>query len=349
MTSAARLGSIKLTIVSALIAVAAIAAGFPPGEASAQGIKALVNDEPISSYDIDQRMRFLAVTTRQQPSEQLKKEALEMLVDERLQIQEGKKLNVTADESQISEAVANMAQRNNMDEAKLAAAFSQVGVNIATLKSRIRAQLVWQQVVRQKFRYEAMVAQTEIERASQSTSSGGAQLELHQVRLSVPSNGGDAAVAQRLAEAEQLRANFKSCASIGSVASSISGATVRNLGAKSAAEMGQPARTLLMNAKVGQMTPPNVAGDAIELYAVCGKKSVAENSESQKEAAQKAIQDEFEIRAKRLLRDLRQDADVAVRLQSSFDSRRMPKLPSYSICCRVSGRRNGVHSAWKTL
>ena len=49
-------------------------------------IKVLVNDDPISDYDIDQRERFLAITTQQQPSPALKKQATDMLIDERLQI-----------------------------------------------------------------------------------------------------------------------------------------------------------------------------------------------------------------------------------------------------------------------
>ncbi len=282
----------------------------------AQGIVALVNDEPISRYDVEQRMRFIALTTKQQPSKALEKEALEMLVDERLQMQQGKKLNVTVDEADVSKAIAEMAQRNNMDEAKLTAAFAQVGVNVVTLKNRIRATLIWQQVVRQKFRYDVMIAQSDMERAAAAPAAGGesgTQLELHQIRLQVPSNAGDAAVAQRLAEAERLRSSFKSCASINSLVKSVSGASVRNLGSKSASDMAQPARTLLMNAKVGQMTPPNLSGDGIELYAVCGKKAAAADGGQAKEAAAQKIQNEFQIRAARLMRDLRQGSLIEYR------------------------------------
>lgn len=285
----------------------------------AQGIVAVVNDEPISRFDVEQRMRFIALTTKQQPSEALKKEALEMLVDERIQMQQGKKLNITVDESEIAKAVGEMAQRNNMDEAKLTAAFAQTGVNIITLKNRIRATMVWQRVVREKFRYEVMVARSSIERESQSAGAassggeGGSQFELHRIRLDVPSNAGDAAVAQRLAEAERLRSSFRSCASISSLVKNVSGASVRNLGSKSASDMAQPARTLLMNAKVGQMTPPNVTGDGIELYAVCGKKAAGGDDGPGKDAAAQKIQNEFQIRAKKLMRDFRQEAFIEYR------------------------------------
>src|SRR5262249_30761367 len=74
------------------------------GTAAAQevSIKILVNDEPISDYDIDQRERFLAITTQQQPSPALKKQAADMLIDERLQIQEGRKASITPSEGDVT-------------------------------------------------------------------------------------------------------------------------------------------------------------------------------------------------------------------------------------------------------
>src|SRR5680860_331478 len=69
-----------------LLAVSLIGAATLGG-AQEVSIKILVNDDPISDYDIDQRERFLALTTQQQPSPALKKQATDMLIDERLQIQ----------------------------------------------------------------------------------------------------------------------------------------------------------------------------------------------------------------------------------------------------------------------
>ena len=70
----------------ALLAVAVLVYGAAIAWAQEASIKVLVNDAPISDYDIDQRARFLAITTQQQPSPELKKQATEMLVDELLQM-----------------------------------------------------------------------------------------------------------------------------------------------------------------------------------------------------------------------------------------------------------------------
>src|SRR5262249_5667502 len=68
-----------------LVAVFVIAAATL-GMAQEVSIVVLVNDDPISDYDIAQRERFLAITTQEQPSPELKKKATDQLIDERLQM-----------------------------------------------------------------------------------------------------------------------------------------------------------------------------------------------------------------------------------------------------------------------
>ena len=62
----------------------------PP--AQGEGVAAVVNDEIISTYDLRQRLLLLLIQSGAQPNEnqlrQFRREALQSLVDERLQMQE---------------------------------------------------------------------------------------------------------------------------------------------------------------------------------------------------------------------------------------------------------------------
>ena len=87
-----------------------------------QSIVVLVNDDPISAYDIEQRERFLAVTAHEQPGAALKKKATDMLIDERLQLQQGKKLGITSDDANVNKILGDMAQKNNLTPDGLGAA-----------------------------------------------------------------------------------------------------------------------------------------------------------------------------------------------------------------------------------
>jgi peptidyl-prolyl cis-trans isomerase SurA len=304
-------------LVAALLLAVFLIGGANPGRAQEVSIKVLVNDDPISDYDIDQRERFLAITTQQQPSPALKKTATEMLIDERLQLQEGRKLGVTADEDDVTKILDDMAKKNNLTVDGLATALGNAGANIKTLKDRIRSQLVWQESVRRKFRHDVQIGDADID-VAMSASGGEAgtaapaetTLQLRQVKYEIPAGADQKTIAARLAAAENLRARFDNCADL---AKGVDGASVKTLQDQKPASLAQPTRLLVTSAKIGQMTPPTISAAAVELYAVCGKRSFRGDETARNDAQRKLMNDEMGLRAERLLRDLRQEAFVEYR------------------------------------
>jgi peptidyl-prolyl cis-trans isomerase SurA len=303
-------------LLAALVVVVFVVVAANLGMAQEVSIVVLVNDDPISDYDVEQRERFLAITTQEQPSPELKKKATDQLIDERLQVQQGRKLSVSVDEDEVTKIVEDMAKKNNLDVDGLATALGKAGVNIKTLKDRIRSQLVWQNVVRQKFRREIQIGDADVDKAlsdaGEQASSGPAEtaLQLRQVRYELPAGADQKTIAERLAAAESVRGKFGSCADL---AKGVEGARVKTLVDQQPASLVQPARLLVMNAKMGQMTPPTLTASAVEMYAVCGKRSVKGDDKTREETQRKLMNDEMGIRAERLLRDLRQDAFIEYR------------------------------------
>jgi peptidyl-prolyl cis-trans isomerase SurA len=135
-------------------------------------------------------------------------------------------------------------------------------------------------------------------------------LQLRQVKYEFPAGADQNTIASRLAAAEGLRARFETCADL---AKGVEGASVKTLADQQPASLAQPARLLVMNAKIGQMTPPTLSASAVELYAVCGKRSFRGDDKTREDTTRKLMNDEMMIRAERLLRDLRQDAFVEYR------------------------------------
>ena len=301
--------------VAALLLLTPLLGGIIPGLAQEVSIKVLVNDDPISDYDIDQRERFLAITTQQQPSPALKKEATDMLIDERLQTQAARKAGATADEADVTKILEGMAEKNNLTVDGLATALAKAGVNIKTLKDRVRAQIVWQDAVGRKFRREVQIADSDIDKAvSEDGAAQGGEtenaLQLRQVKFEIPAGADQGTIAARLAAAELLRARFESCAEL---AKGVSGASVKTLADQKPASLAQLARLLVTNAKVGQMTPPMISQAAVELYAVCGKRSFKGDDAARQTAQRKLLSQELTLRAERLLRDIRAEAFIEYR------------------------------------
>ncbi|MGI8725712.1 MAG: SurA N-terminal domain-containing protein [Methyloceanibacter sp.] len=313
-----RVQSVIWLLASLTLAVCLIGGSALTQEVS---IVVLVNDEPISGYDIEQRERFLAITTKAEPSPALKKQATDLLIDEKLQQQEARKLGINADESDINRILEDMAKKNNMPVDGLAKALGQMGVDIKTLRDRIRSQILWQDVVRRKFRQEVNIGEADVDKALSEGTGEKAEtgtpdettLQLRQVKFEVPSGANQATLAARLAEAEALRARFNSCANVTELANGIQGASVKSLSDQAPASLAQPARLLVLNAKVGQMTPPTLSASGIELYAVCGKRAVRGDATAREQTQKKLMNDEMTIRAERLLRDLKQDAFIEYR------------------------------------
>jgi peptidyl-prolyl cis-trans isomerase SurA len=309
-----------------VIAVLAFLAGLlgiavPAWAQAEQSIVVLVNDDPITVYDVEQRQRFLAVTTQAQPSPALKKQATDMLIEERLQIQQGRKLGITPDEQDVTKVLEGMAKNNNMTPDQLGAALGQMGVNIKTLKDRVRSQVVWQDVVRKKFRRDVSIDESDVDKALGGASDAEkprqeTTLQLRQVKYEIPTDADQAAIAKQLAAVEAVRSKVQSCSNLSSLTKDMKGFKIKTLQDQLPGSLGQPMRTLVMNAKVGQMTPPTLSGSAIEAYAVCGKHAIKGDPEKRQQTELKLLEEELGIRAEGLLRDMRQDAFIEYRQQN---------------------------------
>ena len=285
-----------------------------------QKIIALVNDEPISAFDVSQRVRFMAASTRKQPDAAMRKQAISVLIDEALQLQEAKKQGIVVSTDQIKRSLGQVAKRNNMDVERLLQAFGQMGVKSKTIMQRIKANLAWRRVVQRKFRREVSIGATQVDRAlsAASDSAGGGKTEktefqLQRVRLDLPKEPKQSTIVTRLMEAEQLRDGFKSCKTLDDLVGRVRRTSVRDVGRKASDQMPQPIRAFLMKAQAGQTTPPSVTSSSIEFYAVCNRRSVKSDSKQRRQVQAKLVEQEYQIRARRLLRDLRQDAFIEYR------------------------------------
>ena len=350
--------------------------GSGRGSGRRQGIVALVNDEPITGYEIDQRATLLAMSTNigeraqsnfkrmvQDPAlntklrsiledtiksnpgksreqilaifEERKKsfvvdiqrravesarasvlpgmreKALDEIIDERLKIQEGKRMTIVVTQDEVDRAFKEMAERNKLNEAQFSEQLRKQGLNPDTMKARTRAAMVWRDVIRRKYGNQISITDREVDRFVQQSSDDSAakvELHLHKITLAVPGAINQAALAQRLSEAERLRRRFGGCRSTQELAKGLPNSKFENLTAQSPSLVSEPTRSLLLNARDGEMVPPTLASAGVELYAVCGRKTVKVDDETRAKAQQELTMREFDVLSRKHLRDLRTDA-----------------------------------------
>jgi len=134
---------------------------------SVQTIAVVVNDEIISNFDLDQRIRLVLSSSgakeAAQQTNQLKSQVLTGLVDERLQMQEARRLNIDVRDDEVDRAVSFIENQNGMKEGDLARTLDSQGTSVATLHDQLRAQIAWSKIISRRLRPRVVVGEDEID------------------------------------------------------------------------------------------------------------------------------------------------------------------------------------------
>jgi peptidyl-prolyl cis-trans isomerase SurA len=246
----------------------------------------------------------------------LRKEAMEELIDERLKLQEAKKLNVLVGEEEVDKIMGSIAEKNKMTAVEFQAHLKKMGADPAVMRQRFKANMSWQEVIRRKFGAQIAVTDRDVDRIvanSPGSNTDGLELQVQRIVLPIPAGMNQKVLAQRMAEGESLAQRGGGCAQMSSNATAVAGARFDNLGGRLPSAIPEPTRSLLLNARDGELLPPTVGTEGVEIWAVCGRKAVAADAERRQNVQAELRQKEFEVLAKKHLKDLRQDAAIEYR------------------------------------
>jgi peptidyl-prolyl cis-trans isomerase SurA len=139
------------------------------------GILASVNDSIITGFDLRQRMLLLIAMTQVQPTPEnipaIQQQALNTLIDERLQAQElANYEGLTITDAEVDQEIAAMAQEVGSTPQDYLNFLAQGGIRPATLREQVRTQIGWQQLVGGRFQSRARVSRGAVEAAMRQIS-----------------------------------------------------------------------------------------------------------------------------------------------------------------------------------
>jgi peptidyl-prolyl cis-trans isomerase SurA len=317
MKSTRAFGGVLTAAVLAL-AMAATAPAVTPAAAQSSQIKIVVNDTAITSMEIQGRSKLLQVANRMGAS-QANKAAQEELIDEALRMKEAARRGIVVPDAVVDEAIAGIASRSNMSPSQFAAALGQAGVPIRTLKSRLKAQMTWGQIVRARLRAEISAEQDDLiaQMRRQETPAGQVTAEdfvLHRVVFTLPGKAGDGVVQRRRQEAEQLRGRFRGCDEGLAFARGLKEVAVISIGRRLAAEVTPQMRELLKDVPEGRLTRPEVTPQGVEMLAVCERIPVTgESAAASVGYDAETLGAQGEKISETLTRELRQKANIIYR------------------------------------
>lgn len=127
---------------------------------------AVVNDDVISVLDLSLRTRLTIASIGAQDSPEIRQrltpQVLRTLIDERLQLQEAKRLSLEPTEQEVDEAFAAIAQGNNMTPEQFTQVLSQNNVLPAAVKDQARAELAWRGVIERRVRRQITISNEQV-------------------------------------------------------------------------------------------------------------------------------------------------------------------------------------------
>ncbi len=277
----------------------------------AQSIAVMVNGEPITAFDIEQRSKLNALTGGKTPD---RKTVLDELIDEKLKIKEAKKYGVDPTANDIEQSFGGMAQRMRLSGDQLTKVLESKGIRPDTLKQRIRADMVWTSLVRGRFKESLQVGERDVATAVKETGDApdaeAFEYRMQPVVLIVPRGAPQSEFEGRRKEADTLRERVTSCEEANSYFKSMRNAAIREIVVKTSADLPQSLRDILDKTPVGHLTPPEITKQGVEMVVLCGRKATTVDTPKKREMRDKMYVQKYEAKSKAYLQEVRKAAMI---------------------------------------
>jgi len=167
-------------------------------------IAAVVNDDVVSVYDINNRIELLMATSGMPNTPEmrarLRPQVMRTLIDEHLEIQEAKRINVVATDAEVQAAIGRIETANHMPAGSLVPALTREGISIDALNQQIKAGISWQKVVERQLRPSLGVGDDEIDEVLDriKAEKGTTEYLLAEIYLAVDTPDQDAEIHNRM-------------------------------------------------------------------------------------------------------------------------------------------------------
>lgn len=295
---------------------------LPLEAASASRIEVVVNNKPITEFDIDQHRRLMRLVNNGTPIS--RQEAINQLIDMRLQNSAAERMSVNVPEEEVNQRLDSIAANTPLKtrERFLQGLQRDLGIHARTIRDFIRTQLAWGEIVRAVGANQLSVRESEVDMFLRNNNDG--QVEegeeetvseylLQQIVVVVPGNasGGDKAALRR--QAENVRSIFRSCEDMAAKRGELKNVVIRDMGWQNETLMSEEQRQRLSSVGVNQVSGISTIDAGYELIAVCDKRQTDENLGARRQAQASLRQEKGGVVADKLLRDLRANALIEYR------------------------------------
>ncbi len=192
------------------IVLSLLACALTLGTASAyaqttEGVAALVNDEPITTVDVRNRMRLIIASTGMSQIDEatlvrIQDQAMRGLIDEHLQLQAAADYEIEVSDEEITNSLLDLADRNNTTVDVIVQDLRNSGVDVSTLRHQLEAEIAWQIIVNGRYGSRIRISEQQIELALErlAASASQPQYRIFEMLFEVPAAGQEEQTVQRV-------------------------------------------------------------------------------------------------------------------------------------------------------
>lgn len=219
--------AVRVAVALLLAAVAAVAqpqprASTPPVPARSADyhgdfIVAVVNSDLVTAAELDQRVAMMRAAgaqrgTRPPATEQLRREALDALINERVISTYARETGIKVDDAELQRAVQSVAASNQLSVAQLQQRLAAEGIDYARFRANLRDQIVAERVREREVGQRIRVQDAEIDEflaKRNATAARERELNVAQILVTVPDGASSDEVARQRERAEQALARVQ--------------------------------------------------------------------------------------------------------------------------------------------
>jgi peptidyl-prolyl cis-trans isomerase SurA len=279
----------------------------------AQSVVVMVNGEPITEYDIEQRGKLNFLSSHKQTPRQ---DVINELIDEKVKIKEAKRFGVDPGVSDIDQAYNQMSGRMHITPDQLTKSLEAQGIRPDTLKARIKADMVWTSLVRGRYKERLQVGEKDVVAAVKAEGGDAPEqtdafeYRMQPVVLIVPHGSPPSALESRQKEAESLRSRVQTCDEANAYFKTLANAAIREPVVKTSADLPPNLRKVLDDTPVGHLTPPEVTKQGVEMVALCARKPTTIDTPKKREIRDKMYTEKYTATSNSYLQEIRKAAMI---------------------------------------
>lgn len=294
-----------------LVLAIAAAAVLWHSPAAAQ-VVVMVNGQPVTAIDIEQRIKLEKMGA---PREVSRDQALKLLIDDKLKITAGKRFGLEVSDAEVDQSFAEIARRSGQTPDQFAQVLGRGGVSASALKGRIKADVTWSQLVRGRYGQSIQVSEGELANALQQRPGEevGYIYTLRPVVVVVPRGSPEPVIAAKRREADGLRTQFQDCNQGLALVRGLRDVAVRDPVRRTSADLPPQLRELLSKLEIGKLTTPDVTPQGFQMFALCDKKETKNETAEKRELKERLFNERFEREAKKFLEESRRTAIIEYR------------------------------------